>query len=321
MPKLVEKMVASLKKKGVRLLTQTKAENLLIERGKVKGVAIRDLATGKAASLQSDYVVVATGRGGARWFGEVCRKMGIQTKFQPLDVGVRVEVPSEIMADVTSVNWDPKFHIRTKKYDDFVRTFCTNPEGFVITESYGDFICVNGHSMRDKKSKNTNFALLVQIALTEPVENTTAYGEGIAKLATIIGGGKPTLQRLGDLTSGKRSTWERVNRSYVSPTLREVTPGDISMALPSRVVEDIIEGLDMLNKVVPGVAEDGTLLYAPEIKFHALRVAVSNEMETPIPNLYASGDGAGVSRGIVGASVTGVMAARAILKKLGKEVG
>jgi uncharacterized FAD-dependent dehydrogenase len=287
----------------------------VIEKGAVKGIVARDLAGGKVSRIPADFVIVASGRGGARWFAQVCKKNGIQTRFQPLDVGVRVEAPHEIMDDVTEINWDPKFHMRTRKYDDFVRTFCTNPRGFVITESYGEFICVNGHSMRDKKSENTNFALLVQVALTEPVENTTAYGEGIARLATIIGGGKPTLQRLGDLTSGKRSTWERINRSYVSPTLKEVTPGDISMALPARVVDDITEGLDMLNKVVPGVAEDGTLLYAPEIKFHALRVAVGKGMETGIANLYAAGDGAGVSRGIVGASVTGMLAARSVIRK------
>jgi uncharacterized FAD-dependent dehydrogenase len=196
-----------------------------------------------------------------------------------------------------------------------VRTFCTNPRGFVITESYDDFICVNGHSMRGKKSENSNFALLVQVALTQPVENTTEYGEGIAKLATIIGGGKPTLQRLGDLRAGRRSTWERIDRSYVSPTLREATPGDISMALPGRIVTGIVEGLDALNKVIPGVAEDETLLYAPEIKFHALRVSVSKLMETKVGNLFAAGDGAGVSRGIVGAGVTGLIAADEILRR------
>ncbi len=315
LPKIIERMVADLKKAGVKLLVRTKAEEILVKGGKVKGVVARDLTAKKPLTLKADYVILATGRGGARWMAETCRKLKLDTKFQPLDVGVRVEVPHEIMDAVTKVNWDPKFHIRTKRYDDFVRTFCTNPMGFVITESYEDFICVNGHSMRGKKSENSNFALLVQVALTQPVENTTEYGEGIAKLATIIGGGKPTLQRLGDLRAGRRSTWERIDRSYVSPTLREATPGDISMALPGRIVLDIIEGLDALNKVIPGVAEDETLLYAPEIKFHALRVSVSNLMETKTANLFAAGDGAGVSRGIVGAGVTGLIAADEIIKR------
>lgn len=320
LPGLVENLVEEMKKKGVKFLVRTRAEDLIIEGGKVKGISAVDLATKNKFVLPADYVILATGRGGARWFGEICAKNKIPTKFQPLDVGVRVEVPREIMDDVTSINWDPKFHIRTRRYDDFVRTFCTNPGGFVITESYGDFICVNGHAMKDKTSQNTNFALLVRMALTEPVENTTAYGEGIAKLATIIGGGKPTLQRLGDLRAGRRSTWERIERSYIVPTLREVTPGDIGMALPARVVEDLVEGLEVLNKVIPGVAEDETLLYAPEIKFHALRASVTKEFETTISNLFAVGDGAGVSRGIVGASVTGLVAARAILKRLGEKV-
>ena len=320
LPELVSKMVAEMQKKGVKLLVNTKAEELVIENGKVTGVVVKDCRSHKVSSIPADYVIVASGRGGAPWFGGICKKNRIQTKFQPLDVGVRVEVPNEIMDEVTAINWDPKFHIRTKKYDDFVRTFCTNPGGYIITESYDGFVCVNGHSMKDKHSENTNFAFLVQIALTEPVEDTTAYGQGIAKLAAIIGGGKPTLQRLGDLKAGRRSTWQRINRSYVSPTHREVTPGDISMSLPARIVDDIVEGLDALNKVIPGVAEDGTLLYAPEIKFHALRVSVSKEMETGVTNLFAVGDGAGVSRGIIGASVSGLMAARSVLKRLGKDI-
>ena len=315
LPLIIEKMVAGMKKNGVKLLTRTRAIDITVQNGLVNGVIARDLNSKRQFTLKADYVILATGRGGARWMAEACKKHRIGTKFQPLDVGVRVEVPHEIMDAVTSVNWDPKFHIRSKHYDDFVRTFCTNPRGFVITESYDDFICVNGHSMRGKKSENTNFALLVQVALTQPVENTTLYGEGVGKLATIIGGGKPTLQRLGDLRGGRRSTWERIDRSYVHPTLREVTPGDISMCLPARVVTDITEGLDALNKVIPGVAEDETLLYAPEIKFHALRVSVSRVMETGIVNLFAAGDGAGVSRGIVGAGVTGLIAAYEILAR------
>ncbi len=316
LPKIITSIVADLRKMGVQLLIRTKADSLILEGNVAKGVIARDLRTKEIMRIPADFVLVASGRGGASWFSEICRENRVATKFQPLDVGVRIEVPAEIMNDVTAINWDPKFHIRTKHYDDFVRTFCTNPKGFVITESYdGDYICVNGHSMRDKKSGNTNFALLVQVALTEPVENTTKYGEGIARLATIIGGSKPTLQRLGDLKAGRRSTWERIDRSYVSPTLREVTPGDISMCLPARIVTDILEGLDALNKVIPGVAEDETLLYAPEIKFHALRVSVSKQMETSVKNLFAAGDGAGVSRGIVGACATGLIAAGEIIRR------
>jgi uncharacterized FAD-dependent dehydrogenase len=222
-------------------------------------------------------------------------------------------VPAITMNPVTRINRDPKFHIRTKRYDDFARTFCTNERGFVVKEDYTDFIGVNGHSMKSKKSKNTNFAFLVRVALTEPVENTTRYGRSIAKLATTIGGGKPILQRMGDLRRGRRSTWERIKRNLVHNTLTDVTPGDISMALPHRITMDIIEGLEKLNEIIPGVASDSTLLYAPEIKFYAMRMTVDENMETEVKNLFAAGDGTGLSRDIVNAAATGILAARGVM--------
>ncbi|MDH5686150.1 MAG: FAD-dependent oxidoreductase, partial [Hadesarchaea archaeon] len=174
---------------------------------------------------------------------------------------------------------------------------------------------VNGQSLRAKKSQNTNFALLVHIELTQPVTDTTAYGQSIAYLATTIGGGRPLLQRLGDLRSGRRSTLERIERGHVTPTLRSVTPGDISMALPGRIVRGLTEGLERLDKVVPGVASDSTLLYAPEVKFYAMQITVNENMETNVPNLFVAGDGAGLSRGIVNAAATGLLAARGIITK------
>jgi len=219
------------------------------------------------------------------------------------------------MNPVTKINRDPKFHIRTKRYDDFARTFCTNERGFVVKEVYGDFIGVNGHSLRVKKSENTNFAFLVKVGLTEPVENTTRYGRSIAKLATTIGGGKPILQRMGDLRRGRRSSRERISRNLVQNTLKDVTPGDISMALPHRILMDIIEGLEKLNEIIPGVASDSTLLYAPEIKFYAMHLIVDKNMETSVKNLFAAGDGAGLSRDIVNAAATGMLAARGVMSK------
>lgn len=311
LPSVIKSLEEEIKGNGVRFMLNTKVADLIISDGRAKGVVLKGGKT-----LFSKYVVVASGRGGAQWFSNMAKKHGIRTKYQPLDVGVRVEVSAEIMDEVTSICWDPKFHIQTKTYDDFVRTFCTNPYGFVIAEHYGDFVCVNGHSMKGKKSNNTNFALLVQVNLTEPVENTTEYGESIAKLAFTIGGGKPTIQRLGDLRRGRRSTWSRIRKSYVMPTYSEVTPGDVTMILPGRIITDLIEGLDALNKVIPGVAEDSTLLYAPEIKFHALKVAVTKVMESrDVNNLFTAGDGAGVSRGIVGAAVTGIIAAKEIIRR------
>jgi hypothetical protein len=228
---------------------------------------------------------------------------------------VRIEVPAVIYESVVKVNRDPKFHIRTKTFDDFVRTFCTNAQGFVMEERYNNHIGVNGQSLRIKKSKNTNFAFLVHIELTRPITDTTAYGRSIAYLATTIGGGRPLLQRLGDLRAGRRSTWKRIERSQIEPTLRSVTPGDISMALPGRIVTDILEGLERLDKVIPGVASDSTLLYAPEVKFYAMQITADEKMETNVPNLFIAGDGAGLSRGIVTAAATGLLAARGILSK------
>ncbi|MDD1758369.1 MAG: FAD-dependent oxidoreductase, partial [Methanotrichaceae archaeon] len=201
-------------------------------------------------------------------------------------------------------------------YDDFVRTFCTNPGGFVVKEEYQEFIATNGHSLKSETSENTNFAFLVRLELTEPVENTTAYGISIAKLVTTIGGRKPVLQRLGDLHRGRRSTEDRIARNSVGNTLKDITPGDISMALPHRIVMDLIEGLEILNAIVPGVNADSTLLYAPEIKFYAREIQVDENLQTSMLNLYAAGDGAGLSRGIVIAGATGILAARGIISDL-----
>ncbi|WP_236626988.1 NAD(P)/FAD-dependent oxidoreductase [Palaeococcus pacificus] len=299
-----------LAEKGVKFMLWTRVEEF--SKGEV--VAKRGDSTFK---IKAKYIIVAPGRGGAGWFHDVAQKIGLKSRHGPIDVGVRVEVPAIVMEEITSINHDPKFHIYTDTYDDFVRTFCTNPNGFVVEEKYNSYIGVNGHSMRDKKSNNTNFAFLTRIELTEPVEDTTAYGKSIAQLATTIGGGKPIIQRLGDLRRGRRSTWSRIRKSDVEPTLRHVTPGDVAMALPHRVVTNIIEGLEKLDKVIPGVASDHTLLYAPEIKYYAMRAEVNMDLETSIENIFAAGDGAGLSRDITNAAATGLLAARGILKKEG----
>jgi uncharacterized FAD-dependent dehydrogenase len=316
LPDVIIAMREELKNNGVEILVKTRAKDIVIDGNKIKGIKIEK--NGKESEMSANYVIIAPGRAGSRWLLDLANKYSIPYAYGPLDIGVRIETSNEIMQEVTSINWDPKFHIRTKKYDDFVRTFCTNPSGFVITENYGSFVSVNGHSMKSKKSNNTNFALLVQIRLTEPVENTTLYGESVAKLATTIGGGKAILQRLGDLKSRRRSTWERIERSVIEPTNRDVTPGDISMAMPARIVDDIIEGLDMLAKVIQGINEEHTLIYAPEIKFKSVRLDITNKMETKkIKNLFTAGDGAGVSGGIVTAAATGLIAAREIIQREG----
>ena len=267
--------------------------------------------------IESRYLLAATGRAGSDWLISEANRLGVNTKYAPIDIGVRVEVPAVVMENIIEFAWDPKFHIQTRTYDDFVRTFCTCPNGFVVMEDYGEYIGVNGHSSNTEKSGNTNFAFLTNITLTEPVENTTEYGTSIAKLATTIGGRMPIIQRLEDLRNGHRSTKSRIDKSFVKPTLRNATPGDISMALPHRIVENVIEGLEQLDKVIQGVDSDQTLLYAPEIKFYSMRFLVTNDLETNIPNFFVAGDGAGLSRGIVASAATGIIAARGIIKKNG----
>lgn len=284
-------------------------------RSKVAEVEDHTLVLKKGEKVSARYIMLAPGRSGMEWAAEQMEKLKIKTRFEPLDIGVRVEVPATIMEPICSIQRDPKFHIYTHTYDDFLRTFCVNHQGYVVQEVYEDHVCVNGHSSISDKSEATNFAFLARIILTQPFEDTTAYGRSIGKQATLLGGGKPLLQRLGDLRGGRRSTWERITRSAVRPTLRDVTPGDIAMAMPHRIVTDIVEGLEKLDELIPGVASDTTLLYAPEIKYSAKRVLTNKGLETEIKNIFVAGDGVGVSRGIVSAGATGLVVAQSILKK------
>jgi uncharacterized FAD-dependent dehydrogenase len=309
-PKVIKSIKEWLQKRGVTFLLKTEVIDFV--NGGVK--------TKKKGDIESKYVIAAPGRYGASWFVKQAEKLN-KRSHGAIDVGVRIEVPGIVMDPICRINRDPKFHITTPTYDDFVRTFCVNHRGYVVKEMYKDvgegYVGVNGHSLRDKQSDNTNFAFLTRIELTEPVENSTEYGASIAKTATTLGGGKPLVQRLGDLKRGRRSTWKRIERGQVRPTLLGVTPGDIAMVMPHRVVTNILEGLERLDVVIPGVAADSTLLYAPEIKFYAMRAEVGATMETSKENLFIAGDGAGVSRGIITASATGIMAARGVLSKEG----
>lgn len=324
-PRIISNFKKFLVDSGVEFLLNTEVSDLVIENGISKGVILNG-KNGSSENLSnpivigSEYTLIAPGRVGTDWTGNIVKKHGISSKFGHIDVGVRVEVPAKIMDAVTNVNRDPKFHIQTERYDDFVRTFCTNVRGFVDKEEYEKFVCTNGHSNSSEnslQSENTNFAFLVRLDLTEPLENTNKYGRSIAMLATTIGGGKPVLQRMGDLKKGRRSNSNRLARNLVTNTLKDVTPGDISMALPGRILTDIMEGLEVLNEIIPGITAKSTLLYAPEVKFYSMEVIVDTNMETSINNLFAAGDGAGLSRDIVNASATGVIAARGIIKKQG----
>ncbi|MGQ9619006.1 MAG: NAD(P)/FAD-dependent oxidoreductase [Candidatus Aminicenantia bacterium] len=306
LPQFIRSFAEELEKNKVKFLCKKEVKDVYEDR----------IITSDGEEIFFDRMILAPGRSGARWLEEVVKKLGISFIYNPIDIGVRVEVPSIIMEEICNINWDPKIHIRTPSYDDFVRTFCVSPYGYVVKESHNEFCLVNGHSLRGRRSENTNFAFLVKVSLTEPLENTNLYGESIALQATTIGGGKPILHRLGDLLDGRRSTWSRIERSNVTPTLMDVTPGDISMALPYRFVKDIIEGLEILDRLIPGVADNSTLLYATEIKFHGLKVLTDKFMKTSIPSIYAAGDGAGLSRGIVGASVSGLLAGKGILNEI-----
>jgi len=320
-PRVIGNFEKDLFIRGVKFLYQTDVTDIFIENGSCRGVLLKN-----GRRIRSSFVIIAPGRVGSNWVDNLVQKHSIRAKYAPIDIGVRVEVPAIIMDSITKINRDPKFHIRTKTYDDFVRTFCTNAHGFVVKEDHTEgleqgkkkgFVVTNGHSMTDMESKNTNFAFLVRTELTEPLSNTVQYGRSIAKLATTIGGGKPVLQRMGDLRRGRRSTKESLKGNHVSNTLKDVTYGNIAMALPHRILTDIIEGLEVLDKIIPGVASDSTLLYAPEIKFYSMELIVDPNMETSVKNLFAAGDGAGLSRDIVNASATGIIAARGIIKKQG----
>ncbi|MHA1293983.1 MAG: NAD(P)/FAD-dependent oxidoreductase [Promethearchaeota archaeon] len=266
-----------------------------------------------------DYLLIAPGRWGMIWLAKECEKLGIKTFYEPLDIGVRVEVPSIILEDVCKIQRDPKFHIITPTYKDFIRTFCVNHRGYVVKEMYDEKIVgVNGHQISTNgKSDNSNFAFLIRQKLTAPLEDTTEYGRSIAKQASILGGYKPLIQTLGDLRGGHRSRQSLIERNPVKPTLKDSTPGDIGMAYPYRFITDILEGLEVLDKVIPGVNNNSTLIYAPEFKMSAKRIETTDFLESlKVNNLFFAGDGAGLSRGIVGAAFTGIIAAKGILKKI-----
>jgi len=311
-PELIRSFKKELLERNVEFSVGTEVSSLLMENGECKGVVISD---GK--EIRSKKTLLAPGRVGMEWVQKLTEDHVLKADFAPIDIGVRVEVPCIIMDPITEVNRDPKFHLYTPTYNDFIRTFCCNQRGSVIKESYNGFIGVNGHSKKLTETENTNFAFLIRTHLTKPQEDTTKYGRSIAQLATTIGGGKPIVQRMGDLLDGRRSTESRLERNPVQGTLTDVTPGDISMALPHRSVVDIIEGLQMLDKIIPGVNSTSTLLYAPEIKFYAKRLKIDENLQTSIPNLYAAGDGAGLSHDIMNAAATGIIAGRSMRDALG----
>ena len=310
LPKMIANMVSFLKKRGVKIKTETQVMEIMVRGKKVVG-----LKTDKGIVRAKKYIV-CPGRIGAKWLQDQARNIGLRYNYQKVEIGVRVEFPAGIMAEHSKIMHENIYSVQTKTYDDVIRTFCPCPNGFVAIEQYSDFLSVNGHScnLRKTKSQNSNFDLCTEVVLTDPVENPLDYAISIARLATTLGGGKPLIQRLADLQKGRRSTWARIGKSYVKPTLLEVTPGDISMALPHRLVTSILEGLEKLDRVLPGINAGATLLYAPEIKLRGNRIKINKKMQTEIKNLYMAGDGPGTSGNIVGAAASGILAAEGALK-------
>ena len=267
-------------------------------------------------SISAKYVVVAPGRTGAKWIQELADKYNISYLSRSIEIGVRVEVRKDIMESITNIIYDPTIFIKTKTYGDEIRTFCTNPGGFVAKENYYGYICVNGHALKDIKSNNTNFAFISKVSLTEPVTNTRLYGESIARIANVLGDGKPIIQSLKDLRNARRSEWHRINKGFIEPTLKDCVAGDLALVLPHRIITNILEGLETLDKIIPGVNNDDTLLYGPEIKFFSNEIDTDNKFKLEKDNIYFVGDGAGKAGNIVTAAATGLVAARDILERI-----
>lgn len=307
---VITKMQHDLEAAQVKIITNEKIEDIIIKSEKCVGV-ISD----KGNKYLADKVLLCPGRVNTRWLQKVGNKHNMRYQYDMVEVGVRVEFPSGVMKKYAEALYEVVFKVHTKTYDDVIRTFCSCPNGMVATEDYDGYVCVNGHSNSDHASINSNFAFVCEVHLTEPVENSIAYAESIAHVASTIGGGKPILQRLEDLRRGRRSTWGRLKKSLVNPTLKDVTPGDIAMALPYRIVTNIKEGLEQLDEIMPGINSGSTLLYAPEVKFRSSKVYTTPDMQTSISGLYVAGDAAGLSGSITGAAATGIMAARGILTK------
>ena len=276
-----------------------------------------ELVTEKGDVARCQYLIAAPGRSGAEWFANQCKNLGIKLINNQVDIGVRVELPARVFEHITDVVYESKLVYRTKQYGDSVRTFCMNPYGHVVAENVEGINTVNGHSYSDAslRSENTNFALLVSNRFTEPFDEPYRYGKHIASLSNMLAGGV-LVQRFGDLVKGVRTNEHRLSQSFVKPTLTAAVPGDLSLALPKRQLDDIIEMIYALDKVAPGTANYDTLLYGAEVKFYSSRLELSHELETKLPGFFAIGDGAGTTRGLAQAGASGIKAARAVLARL-----
>ena len=286
------------------------------ENGKYRFICQKNRKTEK---YSGKVVLASPGRGGAYWFRDSSKKIGVDNNFGPIDVGVRIELNRKFYDPITDVVYDPKFIFQTRRHDDRVRTFCTNPGGRVRVENYGNFKLVNGDALFKHKTGNTNFALINTVFLTQPFSDTTEFGQMIARQFFLLGGGRPIVQRVGDFREGKRSSkstfnsrsrhFDRCKATY------NAVPGDITLGLPARIVDNLWESMKTLDKIVPGILHPSTLLYAPEIKFFDTHFPTDQHLETNIEGIFVAGDGTGKSRGIVGAAISGIIAAKGIVEK------
>ena len=296
----------------LELKLEAMASTIIVDNGKVTGIE-----TEAGERFDCSYLILAPGREGADWLSNQAKQLELTMHNNPVDVGVRVEVPVAVMEELTSVLYEAKMEFLSNSFDDRIRIFCMCPDGEVIMESTGGcdpVVTVNGHSYANRKSGNTNFALLVSTTFTKPFREPIAYGRYLARLANILSGGV-LVQRLGDLMQGHRSNPTRIERGLVRPTLKNATPGDLSFVLPYRHLTGIVEMLQAIDKLAPGVASRHTLLYGVEVKFYSCRLQLSRSLETEVGNMFAAGDGAGVTRGLIQASASGVAVAREILRR------
>lgn len=310
LPEYITELCDYLETSGVELFENKDITEIISKDG------MYDVVDSKNNILTGKKIIVAPGRTGAKWVQELADKYNIPYISQSIEIGVRVEVRKEVLEDITNVIYDPTIFIKTDTYGDEIRTFCTNPGGYVTKENYYGYICVNGHALKEKKSNNSNFAFISKVNLTEPVTNTREYGESIARIANVLGDSKPIIQRLKDLRNGRRSTWGKIQKGFLEPTLKDCVAGDLALVLPHRIITNIIEGLDKLNKIIPGVSNDETLLYGPEIKFFSNEITTNNQFKLENEDIYFIGDGAGKAGNIVAAAATGLVAARDILKNM-----
>ena len=302
---------------GVEMLFNTECENILLEGTTCTGVRIRE-AGGAEHDLLAKQVVIATGRRGADWLEKLCAEHGITHKPGTVDIGVRVECRNEVMETINSVLYEGKLIGYPRPWKNKVRTFCQNPGGFVAQENYdNDLAVVNGHSYKEKKSENTNLAILVSHNFTEPFNQPIAYAQKVGELTNMLGAGRIMVQRYGDILDGKRTWPEELARSNVRPTLTDAVAGDITAAMPYRAMTNIIEFIKMLDMVVPGFAAYETLLYSPELKFYSNKVKMDQNLDTNIRGLHCLGDSSGWTRGLMMASVMGVLMGRKLAEKEG----